>query len=260
MNELATLGGFSLDLVEEPKQRPPIVRFKKGEYLTALVNDGQDDIRGALFAVALPTYRHTWTAWSSENKPLEDREAFLCFGEKPATADMLTRHPMRDTKDGPVDPWQEGLKMDGFLNVMDGWHPATFAVGSRTAIIAMQSAFSEIKKHQRTFPVSEWTPIWELKGGGKFKSEKFGDIHVPTFNLAAFMKADGTVKAIDESVKLDALSELAGQTATVADTFALPAPGGAPEAPQQQGGNLVQPPAKPAPAAMASDVDDDIPF
>ena len=179
MNEIATLGGFSLDLVEEPKQRPPIVRFKKGEYLTPLVNDGQDDIRGALFAVALPTYRHTWTAWSSENKPLEDREAFLCFGEKPATADMLTRHPMRETKDGPVDPWQEGLKMDGFLNVMDGWHPATFAVGSRTAIIAMQSAFSEIKKHQRTFPVSDWTPIWELKGGGKFKSEKFGDIHVP---------------------------------------------------------------------------------
>ena len=260
MNEIAKLGEFSLDLIQDDAPAfLPVVRFKKGEFLTKIVGEGEEDIRGALFCPALPTFRETYTAWGDDQPaPLQEIEAFVGFGEMLPAENELPSYPQRTGFDGQkVDPWQKGSKIDGFLWANDTWNAATFAAGTITAMIQVKNAIMQIKKAARTYAINDWSPVWVLKPG-KVKSDKWGDIHVPGFTLVAFVKADGTVKETDDVGKTDLsplkeLGDNAPTAAVAAERFALPGSAGST-------GNSAPQIEQEKPAGASDAFDDAIPF
>jgi hypothetical protein len=262
MNDLARMNDFSLDWLQEETPRAPILRYKQGEYICPSLFDDRD-LKGSLFAPSLPSLRDTLTAWTDEqNYPVEEHEAFVFFGEKLPT--QLNAYPAR--ADGK-DAWAAGQKIDGLLFVPGSdWQPVTLVAGTPTSMIQVKEALKKSKQQARSFPVAEWSPVWQMRGGNFYESKVAGRVKIPLYELVGMVKSDGTVKAIEPGFDMSPCETLGERVPTPEASvgmFALPSGpsqggGGAGASAMAASGVVV--PGKPSGASMARDVDDDIPF
>jgi len=267
MNELARMNDFSLDWLQEETPRAPILRYKQGEYICPTLFEDRD-LKNGLFVPSLPSLRDTVTAWiDGQNYPVEEHEAFVFFGEKLPT--QLTAYPTRS--DGK-DAWVNGQKIDGMLFVEGSdWQPVTLVAGTATSMIQVKEALKKSKQQARSYPVAEWSPVWQMRGGNFYESKVAGKVKIPLYELVGMVKGDGTVKALEPGFDMTPCETLGDRVPTPEASvgmFALPS------GPSQGGGGAggvaamaasgVVVPGKPSGAPMAADVDDDfsdaIPF
>jgi hypothetical protein len=262
MTELARMNDFSLDWLQEEAPRAPILRYKQGEYICpALFND--DNLKGGLFVPSLPSLRDTITAWvDGQNYPVEEHEAFVFFGEKLPT--QLNAYPSR--ADGK-DAWVAGQKIDGMLYVEGSdWQPVTLVAGTATSMIQVKEALKKSKQQARSYPVAQWSPVWQMRGGNFYENPTHGKVKIPLYELVGMVKSDGTVKALEPGFDMtpcETLGERVPTPEASVGMFALPSGpsqggGGAGASAMAASGVVV--PGKPGGASMAADVDDDIPF
>ena len=190
MTELARMNDFSLDWLQEEAPRAPILRYKHGEYICPALFEDRD-LKNGLFVPSLPSLRDTVTAWiDGQNYPVEEHEAFVFFGEKLPT--QLTAYPARS--DGK-DAWVNGQKIDGMLFVEGtDWQPVTLVAGTATSMIQVKEALKKSKQQARSYPVAEWSPVWQMRGGNFYESKVAGKVKIPLYELVGMVKGDGTVK------------------------------------------------------------------
>lgn len=262
MNELARMNDFSLDWLQEETPRAPILRYKQGEYICPALFEDRN-LKDSLFVPSLPSLRDTVTAWvDGQNYPVEEHEAFVFFGEKLPT--QLNAYPAR--ADGK-DAWVNGQKIDGMLYVEGtDWQPVTLVAGTATSMIQVKEALKKSKQQARSYPVAEWSPVWQMRGGNFYESKAVGKVKIPLYELVGMVKSDGTVKALEPGFDMTPCSGLGDRVPTPEASvgmFALPSGpshggGGAGASAMAASGVVV--PGKASVAPMAADVDDDIPF
>ena len=262
MNELARMNDFSLDWLQEETPRAPILRYKQGEYICPALFEDRN-LKGSLFVPSLPSLRDTVTAWvDGQNYPVEEHEAFVFFGEKLPT--QLNAYPARA---GGKDAWVNGQKIDGMLFVEGtDWQPVTLVAGTATSMIQVKEALKKSKQQARSYPVAEWSPVWQMRGGNFYENPTHGKVKIPLYELVGMVKSDGTVKALEPGFDMTPCETLGDRVPTPEASvgmFALPS------GPSHGGGNAgasamaasgVVVPGKAGGASMAADVDDDIPF
>jgi hypothetical protein len=262
MNEVARMNDFSLDWLQEEAPRAPILRYKQGEYICpALFAD--DNLKGGLFVPSLPSLRDTLTAWvDDQNYPVEEHEAFVFFGEKLPT--QLNAYPARN--DGK-DAWVKGQKIDGMLFVAGSdWQPVTLVAGTVTSMIQVKEALKKSKQQARSYPVADWSPVWQMRGGNYYENSTHGRVKIPLYELVGMVKSDGTVKALEPGFDMTPCETLGDRVPTPEASvgmFALPSGpsqggGGAMASAMTASSVIVR--GKPSGAPMPRDVDDDIPF
>ena len=266
---LAQMGDFSLDFLDggsgDGAARLPFLRYKQGAYYCSpLTGDQERDLTGSLFAAAVPTYRQTATRWSDDSvAPVEEHAAYLGFRQR---LPELQDYPPRANGQ---DAWQHGFQIDGMLFVSGEWHQATLSTGTVTSNIQLRAAMQALRQTTgRTYPLTDWSPVWELAQPETIKTKAGTNLKVPSFLLQGLVNAKGEVAADLPGVALgETVASLVGRVPCDPATSApFPVPEAA-AAPRAMGRNTeamlasgVSVPTKPATAPLPGELNDEIPF